>query len=142
MNGVDWKGKFGCSRNEAEFSRHQIRFHGVHSEISGSSFQKDIIESQRAKICHKSRRRFGKRYFVMKRKFLPPFHKNVARSIQRACLCIRRHQDKLLFHYQIDFQSRSVLRRIHYRDVDDPRSYMSDQILWDIDMDAKSDVRV
>ena len=36
----------------------------------------------------------------------------------------------------------SVLRHIHYRDVDNPRCYMSDEILRDIDMYAKSNVRV
>jgi len=36
----------------------------------------------------------------------------------------------------------AVLRRIHYRDVDNPRCYMSDEILRDIDMYAKSNVRV
>ena len=35
-----------------------------------------------------------------------------------------------------------MLRRIHYRDVDNPRCYMSDEILRDIDMYAKSNVRV
>ncbi|KRR02358.1 hypothetical protein CQ10_19200 [Bradyrhizobium valentinum] len=82
-----------------EFSRYQVRFHGVPSEIPGSSFQKDVIESQGAKICHEGRRRFGISYVVMKRKFLPPFNENISRRIQRICLWIRRHQDKLLFHY-------------------------------------------
>ena len=36
----------------------------------------------------------------------------------------------------------SVLRHIHYRDVDNPRCYMSDEVLRDIDMYAKSNVRV
>lgn len=79
---------------------------------------------------------------MMKRKFLPPFNKNISRCIPRICFWIRRHEDKLLFHYQIDFKSRPVLRRIHYRNVDNPRCYMSDEILWDINMDAKSNIRV
>ena len=33
-----------------EFSRYQVRLHGVPSEIPGSSFQKHVIESQWAKI--------------------------------------------------------------------------------------------
>ena len=35
----------------------------------------------------------------------------------------------------------AVLRRLHYRDVDNRRCYISDEILRDIDMYAKSNVR-
>lgn len=103
-----------------------MRFHGLHSEISGSPFQKDVSERQGAEVCHESRRGFGKRYFVMKRKFLPPFNENVSGSIQRICLRIRRHKDEFFFHHQVDLQARSVLRRIHYRDVDNARGYVRD----------------
>lgn len=60
-------------------------------------------------------------------------------------ICIRTFPTKMAEpHSSGDLVCRccAVLRRIHYRDVDNPRCYMSDEILRDVDMYAKSNVRV
>lgn len=55
---------------------------------------------------------------------------------------ICRHENKLFLHEQVDLQTRSVLRRVHDRDVHKPRCYMGDQVLRDVDVNAKCYVGV
>ena len=79
---------------------------------------------------------------MMERKIRPPFDVNISRILCAIRLYVRCYENELFLHQQIDLQTRSVLGRVHDRNIYESGRYMRDQILRDIDVNAKRNVRM
>ncbi len=77
----------------------------------------------------------------MKRELRAPFDVNVLRIAVAILREIGCYEYEFFLHYQIDLQARSMLGSVHDRDIYQPSGHVRNQILGNVDMNAKRYVR-
>src|SRR5882672_8767501 len=109
-----------------EFSGCQMRLNRMHSEVTRTTLRQNIIERQRTKIGHQARGCVRKTYRMMKGEIRSPFDVNVSGIIFVIRLEVGCYQYELFLDQQIYLQTRSMLRRVHNRDINESGCYVRD----------------
>ena len=124
-----------------EFSAGQIRLNRMHTEVARTSLQENIAEGKRTEIRYQGRDCFRETHCVIKIELRTPFDVNVLRIAVAILREIGCYQYEFFIHYQIDLKPRSMLGSVHDRDIYKPRGNVRNQILGNVDMNAKRYVR-
>ena len=98
----------------------------MHSEVTRTTLRQNIIEGQRTKIGHQAGSRIRKTYRMMKGKIRSPFDVNVSGIICAIRLEVGCYQNELFLHQQVYPKTRSMLRRVHDRDIHESGRYVRD----------------
>ena len=124
-----------------EFSPGQIRLNRMHTEVARTSLQENIAESEWTEVRYQARDCFRETHCVVKRELRTPFDVNVLRIVFAILREIGCYEYELFIHYQIDLQPRSMLGSVHDRDIYKSSGNVRNQILGNVDMNAKRYVR-
>ena len=113
----------------------------MHTEVARTSLQENVAEGKRTEVRYQARDCFRKTHCVMKRELRAPFDVNVLRIAVAILREIGCYEYEFFLHYQIDLQARSMLGSVHDRDIYQPSGNVRNQILGNVDMNAKRYVR-
>ena len=98
----------------------------MHSEVTRATLRQNIIEGQRTKIGYQARSGVWKTYRMMKGEIRAPFDMNISGIICTIGLKVGCCQYELFLDQQIYLQTRSMLRRVHDRDINESGRYVRD----------------